>query len=454
MSKVLWSAKEAALATRGEALCDWTITGLSIDTRSLCAGDLFIPLKDARDGHDFIEAAYAAGASAVISEKPMSDKPALIVKDSLKALEDLAIAARLRSQAVRIAVTGSVGKTSVKEALATVFSAFGETHKSQKSFNNHWGVPLTLASMPENTQYGVFETGMNHAGELSSLSKLVVPNIALITTIAGAHLSNFESVDAIADAKSEIMDGMAAGGTVILNADNEYTPRLIEKAQKLGLKVLTFGHGDCDVSIVTAKAHAGGSNTRLRINYQQYDVTLSVPGEHWFSNAAACMAVAYAAGLDLRKAAMAMRKITPLAGRGETFMTVLDDKTFTVIDESYNANPTSMRAAIAMLAQAEGRKIAILGDMGELGKTELELHAGLSEPLTKASVDRVIVTGECMRALRGALPQNMRAAWCQDIEASLGALRAELQEGDTVLIKGSNAANLGKLVTILKAELR
>lgn len=454
MSKVLWSAKEAALATQGEALCDWTVTGLSIDTRSLCAGDLFIPLKDTRDGHDFIDAAYAAGARAVISEKPMSDKPALIVKDSLRALDDLAIAARLRSHAVRIAVTGSVGKTSVKEALATVFSAFGETHKSQKSFNNHWGVPLTLASMPEDTQYGIFETGMNHAGELSSLSKLVVPNIALITTIAGAHLSNFESVDAIADAKSEVMDGMEAGGTVILNADNEYTPRLAEKAQKLGLKVLTFGHGDCDVSIVTAKAHAGGSNTRLRIHYQQYDVTLSVPGEHWFSNAAACMAVAYAAGLDLRKAAMAMRKITPLAGRGETFETVLEGKTFTVIDESYNANPTSMRAAIAMLAQAEGRKIAILGDMGELGKTELELHAGLSEPLTEAGVDRVIVSGECMRALRGALPQKMRAPWCQDVEASLAALRQELQEGDTILIKGSNAANLGKLVTILKAELR
>lgn len=453
MSNVLWSAKDAAMATQGQVVGDWDISGLSIDTRSLSKGDLFVPLKDARDGHEFIEAAYLAGAGAVISENPILGKPALIVKDSLKALEDLAVAARQRSKALRIAVTGSVGKTSVKDALATVFASFGDTHKSQKSFNNHWGVPLTLASMPQDAQYGVFETGMNHAGELSELSKLVSPNIALITTIAGAHLSNFESVDAIADAKSEIMDGMEAGSTVILNGDNEYTPRLSEKAQKLGLKVLTFGHGNCDVSIVTAKAHAGGSNTRLRINYQQYDVTLSVPGEHWFSNAAACMAVAFAAGLNMRKSAMAMRKIMPLAGRGEIISVELDGKAFTLIDESYNANPTSMRAAISILAQAERRKIAVLGDMGELGKTELELHAALSDPLIEAGVERVIVTGECMRALRGALPQKMRALWCQDIDGALQALREELQEGDTVLIKGSNAANLGKLVNILKAEL-
>jgi len=452
MSDILWTYKDAALVTKGEAVGEWSISGLSIDTRSLEHGDLFVPLKDARDGHDFIDAAYAAGAGAVISEKPITGKPALIVKDSLKALEDLAIAARVRSKALRIAVTGSVGKTSVKEALATVFAEFGDTHKSQKSFNNHWGVPLTLATMPQTTAYGVFETGMNHAGELSELSKLVAPNIALITTIAGAHLSNFESVDAIAEAKSEIMDGMPAGGTVILNGDNAYTPRLREKAEKRGLNVLTFGTGDCDISIVTAKAHLGGSNTRLRINYQQYDVTLSVPGEHWFSNGAACMAVALAAGLDLRKTAMAMRKIKPLAGRGEMTAAKLDAKDFTLIDESYNANPTSMAAAISILSQAEGRKIAILGDMAELGKTELDLHAALSEPLTAAGVDRVIVTGECMRALRGALPQNMRAAWCKDIETCFEALIAELQAGDTVLVKGSNSAGLGRLVKKIKAE--
>ncbi len=462
MFKPLWSAEDAAKATGGKIVRgeteqnrlreDWTISGVSMDTRSLKIGDLFVPIKDVRDGHDFIEQAYAAGAGAVISEKLISGRPALIVKNSLKALEDLAIAARIRSDAMRIAVTGSVGKTSVKEALGILCSEFGVVHKSQKSYNNHWGVPLTLASLPQAADFGVFEAGMNHAGELSALSKIIAPNIAVITTVAGAHLSNFDSIDAIAEAKSEIMDGMEPGGFVVLNGDNAYTPRLMEKAERLGLKVLTFGQGDCDISIVTAKSHAQGSHTRLRINYQQYDVTLSVLGEHWSSNAAACMAVALAAGLDLRKSATALRKIKPLAGRGEIHALTMDGKAYTLIDESYNANPTSMRAAISVLGQKTGRKLAILGDMGELGPTELDLHAALAEPLIAAGVSRVIVTGECMRALRGALPQKMRGLWCKDTEATLEALKDELQIGDTVLIKGSNAAQLGQVVNMLKSE--
>lgn len=452
MSHNLWTSKEIADATGGTATEEFSVSGLSIDSRGLVAGDLFVPLKDARDGHDFLEQAYSAGAGGAVSERPTEGRPAVIVKDTLKALEDLGIAGRKRSQALRIAVTGSVGKTSVKEALAVLFQAFGSVHKSQRSFNNHWGVPLTLATLPQEADYGIFETGMNHAGELTKLSGFVAPQIALITTVAGAHLSNFENIEAIADAKSEIMDGMPKDGTLILNGDNAYTPRIMKKAKAMGLKTLTFGQGDCDVAIVTSKTHPGGSNTRLRINYQQYDVTLSVPGAHWISNGAACMAVAYAAGLDLRKAAMAMRKIIPLGGRGETHSLTLAGKSFTLIDESYNANPTSMRAAISVLAQAQGRKLAVLGDMGELGPTELDLHAELAEPLMQANVSRVMVLGECMRALRGALPQSARGAWCQSIDAAYAALSEELQDGDTVLIKGSNAAKLGQLVERLKTE--
>jgi len=447
---ILWTASSAASATGGEAVGEWSVSGLSIDTRSLQEGDLFIPLQAQRDGHDFIPQALEAGAGAVISSKGKQAAPALLVKDSEKALSDLAISARRRSKTLRIGVTGSVGKTSVKEALAVMFAQFGVTHKSQKSFNNHWGVPLTLASMPKSTDYGIFEMGMNHAGELTALSDLVQPDIALITTVTGAHQAHFKDEAAIADAKAEIMSGLVDEGTLILNGDNPHSDAIAKKAKALGKTVLTFGHGDCDISIVTAQTHADGSNTRLRINYQQYDVTLLVPGEHWIANGAACMAVAYAAGIDLRKAAMALRKVSAVSGRGDYHALELDGRDFTLIDESYNANPASMRAAIAAAGLKSGRKIAILGDMGELGKDELDLHAALAEPLEAAGFERVIVTGECMRALRGALPRKMRGEWVRDGEAALEALKAELEDGDIVLIKGSNTAGLGQICETLK----
>jgi len=448
----LWTSSSAASATGGKAIGEWSVSGLSIDTRSLKAGDLFIPLKSTRDGHDFIPQAMDAGAGAVISEYSTQQAPALIVADSESALQDLAIAARRRSKALRIAVTGSVGKTSVKEALATMFTEFGHTHKSQKSFNNHWGVPFTLASMPKETEYGVFEMGMNHAGELSTLSNLGQPDIAVITTVTGAHLAYFETEAEIAEAKSEVMSGLVDGGTLILNADNQHSDSIAQKARSLGKTVITFGKGDCDVSIVTAQTHPSGSNTRLRINYQQYDVTLSVPGAHWIANGAACMAVAFAAGIDLRKAAMALRGVKAVPGRGDQTVLSLNSKRFTLIDESYNANPTSMQAAFASAGIMTGRKIAVLGDMGELGKDELTLHADLAGPLQDAGFSRVIVTGECMRALRGALPRKMRGEWVRDWELAFEALKDELQDGDIVLIKGSNAAQLGQLVNKLKAE--
>ena len=449
MSK-LWTSENIAKAVGGTASGQWSVSGISIDSRSIEKDDLFVPLKDARDGHEFIPMALEKGAGGVLSEKEVSGNHVL-VEDSFKALRALGKEGVERSQALRIAVTGSVGKTSVKEALAHMFGAFETTHKSLKSYNNHWGVPLTMARMPQETKYGIFEMGMNHAGELSELSNLLRPDIALITNVAGAHLAHFENVEAIADAKAEIIDGLRNNGTLVLNADNPYTPQILKKAD--GKKVITFGHSnDCDITIVTSQTHEHGSNTRLRINAQQIDVTLLVPGEHWIINGAACMAVAYAAGLNLRKAAMALRGVRAETGRGELSQLTIDGKSINLIDESYNANPTSMAAAINVLSVKPGRRIAVLGDMFELGKDEIEMHAALAKPLEEANVARVIVTGECMRALKGALPRAMRGAWTRDWAAALDALKEELQDGDVVLVKGSNGVGLGKLVAALIEE--
>ncbi len=448
----LWTSAEIAAATGGKASGDWIVNGVSIDTRTLQPGDLFVPLIDVRDGHEFIPKAMENGAGGALSDRDV-EAPHVRVDDTLTALQALGQAGVNRSASKRIAVTGSVGKTSVKEALSIIFSAFGDTHKSLKSYNNQWGVPLTMARMPEASNYGIFEMGMNHAGELSDLSNLLRPDIALITTVAPAHLAHFENVEAIADAKAEIMDGLAEEGILILNADNPYTARIAKKAE--GKKIITFGRSDdCDVTIVTSQTHEHGSNTRLRVNQQQIDVTLLVPGEHWISNGAACIAVAYAAGVDLRKAAMALRKVRAEAGRGATQTVTVDGKTITLIDESYNANPTSMRAAINVLSLKPGRKLAVLGDMFELGQDELEMHAALSEPLIEAGVSRVIVTGESMRALRGALPREMRAAWTDDWNGALAALKDEIQDGDVVLVKASNSVGLGKLVAALKSKTK
>ena len=444
----LWTASDIAKATGGKASGDWSVTGVSIDSRTLEPGELFVPLKDVRDGHEFIPMAFENSAGAVLSEKPVSGNHVKI-DDSLQALRDLGKASVERSQATRIAVTGSVGKTSIKEALALMFGKFEITHKSLKSYNNHWGVPLTMARMPQDTKYGIFEMGMNHAGELSGLSNLLRPDIALITNVEGAHLAHFDSVEAIADAKAEIIDGLRNNGTLILNADNPYTPQILKKAA--GKKVITFGHSnDCDVTIVTHQTHEHGSNTRVRINAQQIDITLLVPGEHWVINGAACMAVAYAVGLDLRKAAMALRGVRAEPGRGQTHILDIDGKSVTLIDESYNANPASMNAAISILKDKPGRRIAVLGDMFELGKDEVDMHAALAKPLQEAGVARVVFAGECMRSLKGALPQEMRGAWCQDWDSALEALKNELEDGDVILVKGSNGVGLGQLVAALK----
>ena len=329
-----------------------------------------------------------------------------------------------------------------------MFAALGKTHKSQRSFNNHFGVPITLATLPRDAEFAVFETGMNHAGELTELSKQVTPDVALITTVAGAHRAHFDSIEAIADAKAEIRYGLKPGGTLILNADNAYTPRIM--AQSEGLEILTFGRGG-QVRTVNATTHADGGTVTLDINGQALDVSHSLSGAHWASNIAACIAVGHALGDDLEACARALAAATESEGRGDAHQVSVYGKDITLIDQSYNANPASMRAAIEAAALHPGRNIALLGEMKELGADELALHAALAEPLEAAGFSRVLTVGECMRALRGALPRQMRAANADSADGVVEALAEELRDGDVLLIKGSNATGLGALARRLKA---
>jgi len=454
MSGHLWTAKDAAAATGGEVKGKWNASGLSIDTRSLQWGELFVPLKDVRDGHDFIPNARAAGACAVISENPNEQAPALIVKDSLQAMRDLAVAARERCGSKRIAVTGSVGKTSLKEAIAAICMSAGRTHKSLKSFNNHWGVPLTLASMPPDTDFGVFEVGMNHAGELADLSPLIAPHVAVITKIAPAHLAHFKDISAIASAKAEIFEGLQEGGVAVINRDDDFYKFLSDEAVKRDAKIVTFGaHEKSDIRFTNTVSMAGEQRAVLEYNGQSYDLVLPLDGLHWVQNAACAIAATVSVGIDIEIALSALSGFRALPGRGEALDIKLDGKLLTLIDDSYNANPESMRAAIQTLgARAQGRKLAVLGDMFELGKDELELHIALAEPLKAADVARVIFLGECMRSLKGALPREMRGLWARDWEAALTALRQEAKDGDTILVKGSNATGLGHLVAAIRKE--
>ena len=451
MSSVLWTSTDIAKATRGQIRGDWSVTGLSIDTRSLNSGELFIPLKDSRDGHEFIPQARKADAGAVMSERNDEVAPAIIVENTVQAMRDMAVFSRERSKAIRIAVTGSVGKTSLKEAIALICEKQGQTHKSQKSFNNHWGVPLTLASMPSETEYGVFELGMNHAGELADLSPLVAPHVAVITKIAPAHLAHFESVEKIAEAKAEIFEGLRFGGTAVLNADDDYYELLSSKIDLSRNKITTFGYDDsADVQITEPVITAENISATLKIDDKNYALTMPLSGEHWLQNAACAVATCLAAGIHVEASLKALSEFRALSGRGEVFQVNLNDTNVTTIDDSYNANPASMRAAIATLGSQPGRKIAVLGDMFELGKDELELHASLAESLEEAKVSRVIFVGECMRALKGALPQAMRGSWCRDWEMAFEAVTSEVEPHDIILVKGSNATGLSKLISKIK----
>ena len=447
----LWTSDEIATATKGEATKPFACAGISIDTRELEPGDLFVPLKAERDGHDFIANAFRQGAAATLSEVPINGHAGVLVEDTLASLRAMATHRRDHSEAIRIGVTGSVGKTSLKEAIATVCEAAGPTHKSVKSFNNHWGVPLTLARMPRDTEFGVFEMGMNHAGELTDLSALVRPDIAVITKIAPAHLEHFDSVDAIARAKAEIFSGLAEGGRAVINLDCAYGPRLSRVAKKHGAKITTVGKSErADFRIGDVQTLADGSLFALHHDGDIHCVRVPIAGEHWVLNAALAIAVAYTAGVAVEDAAESITTLEAMKGRGARFHAELNGATLHVIDESYNANPESMRAAITAIGETEGRKIAVLGSMLELGEDADDLHAALSHTLVREGFERVVTVGKHTEALNAALPKKIAAAHVADADAAWDALLGEVRDGDTLLIKGSNGAGLGALVERLR----
>lgn len=460
-SSAIWTAKEAAAATGGTARGEWMAFGISLDTRTLKKGDLFIAIKgDARDGHDFVKDALGKGAVCVVSRIPegVDDAvPLLVVKDTFAALQDLGRAARHRTGAKIIAVTGSVGKTGTKEMLAAAFGALGQTHASKASHNNHWGVPLSLAGMHGGCDYGVFEIGMNHPGEITPLTRMVQPHVAIITTVAGVHMEHFESVRHIADAKAEIFDGMDHNGAAVLNRDNEWFAHLKARAETRGVKVYGFGeHEDSGARMTECLEAANGSRIKAKIIGEEVSFTLLIPGRHIALNALAVLLAVKLAGGDIQKAVKALEQIQPITGRGlREYINIGDPKNpVTLIDESYNASPVAMNAAFKVLALIDpgrgGRRIAVLGDMLELGKEGPRQHAELSFPLQAADVQLVYTCGPLMKNLHDALPQDRRGVHGKDSVELASIVPEVLTPGDVVMVKGSHGSKMGVVVEALR----
>ncbi len=451
----LWTSAEAEAATLGHASRPFEATGLSIDTRTLKPGDLFVALKgDARDGHEFVAAAMQAKAAAALVSRPVkADGALLTVANTLRGLEDLGRASRARTHAKIVAITGSAGKTTTKEVLRLAFGALGKTHASSASHNNHWGVPLSLAAMPRDAQFGVFEIGMNHFGEIRSLVGFVRPHVALVTTIAPAHLEFFGTCEAIADAKSEIFEGIVPGGTGIVPADSPYAERLIARAKQAGVtRVLTFGtKSGCDARLVSTAPHDGGMKIEADVMGRPVLFRIGAPGAHIAQNAiAALLAVAAAEG-DVLNAAAALEQFSALKGRGARFKVKLAGGEAEIIDESYNANPASMAAAFALLAGTPARRrIAVIGNMLEMGADAAAHHAALAKDVEAAHVDLVFANGEDMKALWDALPAARRGAYGKvSAEIAPKVVRA-LRAGDVVLVKGSFGSKMSVVIDALK----
>jgi len=440
----LWTGEDAQAATLGTATRAFAADGLSIDTRTLRPGDLFVALKDARDGHDFVAAAFEKKAAAALVSRRMDvGGPQLLVANTQRGLEDLARAARARSDARIVAVTGSAGKTTTKEILRLGLSALGATHCSAASYNNHWGVPLSLAALPRDAQYAVFEIGMNHFGEIRSLVGFVRPHVALITTIAPAHLEFFGSCEAIADAKSEIFEGVAAGGAALVPSDSPYAERLIARAKQSRVaRVLTFGEAG-DAKLLSH------DDTRVKADImgKPVDFQIGAPGRHVANNALGALLAVAALDGDVLNAAAALKGFSALQGRGARFTA----GGIEIIDESYNANPASMAAALALLGASKGRRIAVLGDMLEMGADTQRHHADLAKPIDDARADLVFLCGDTMKALWERLPASRRGAWAATSAELVAPLKQALREGDVVLVKGSNGTRLSLVIDALKA---
>ena len=462
-SNVIWTSVEAAKVTKGESTGEWAATGLSIDSRTTQKGDLFIALLgDNGDGHAYVEKALQSGAvAAVVSKKieGVDNAKLLVVDDTLQAMQALGVASRDRVGAKIIGVTGSVGKTGTKEMLATAFGVQGQMHASKKSYNNHWGVPLSLASMHAGTDFGVFEMGMNHVGEISPLTQMVRPHIAIITTVAPVHLEYFpRGVEEIAEAKAEIFDGVAEGGAAILNRDIETFGLLSEKAKAKKLTVYSFGeHEEANARIIKCLEAANGSRVTANIDGEEVTFTLQIAGRHIVCNALAVLLAVKLSGADVQKAAKALAQQEPIMGRGKREYIDIGDKAnpITLIDESYNASPIAMRAAFKVLALVDpgrgGRRIAVLGDMLELGAQSDNLHADLALPLKAANVDLVYTCGKHMKKLYENLPANQRGAHKESSKELAEIVPDVLIPGDVLMVKGSLGSKMGLVVEALRA---
>jgi UDP-N-acetylmuramoyl-tripeptide--D-alanyl-D-alanine ligase len=463
MSDALWTLDVMATAmgaTRSGAL-PAKVPGISIDSRTVGRGEAFFAITgESRDGHDFVAAALAAGAGlAVIAADRRAampkDAPLLVVPDVLAALVDLARAARARSQARVIAVTGSVGKTGTKDALQLVLAREGETHSSAASYNNQWGVPLSLARMPQRARFGVFEIGMNHAGEITPLTRLVRPHVAIVTAVEPAHLEYFGSVEAIADAKAEIFLGLEPGGVAVINRDNPHFERLKAHAIAAGARVVGFGtRADADARLIEAALKPDCSTVRANILGADVTYKLGAPGRHVVLNSLAVLAAASLVGADLALCALALVSLAAPVGRGRRATLTVPGGTAVLIDESYNANPASMRAALALLGQTpvlrSGRRIAVLGDMLELGAKGAELHRELVEPVVANAVDLVFCAGPLMQALWQTLPSERRGAYAEAAAALESKVVAAIRAGDAVMVKGSLGSRMGPIVKALE----
>ena len=448
---VLWTSAEIAAATCGGASQPFEVSGVTFDSREVRSGDLFIAMPGTvHDGHAFVDQALAAGAAGAIVAQPIAG-PHVLVEDVAAALEALGRAARERTSATILGITGSVGKTSTKEALFAALDRChpGEVHRSVKSYNNHTGVPLSLARMPRDARFAVLEMGMNNAGEIAALTRQVRPNLALITAIAPAHIENLGSEQAIADAKGEIFGGLEPGGIAIIPNDTPHRDRLVKAARRHADRIVTFGSGDADVHAVHAvSSDGGGSLISAALLERELTFTISQRGDHWVSNALAVLAAVEAVGADVAVAGLALADMGGIKGRGARHVVELPGGEAMLIDESYNANPASMAATLKSLGGERDakRRIAVLGPMRELGEHADALHAGLAPAILAAQVDRLILISEDMRPLAEQIVGKVSLDLVSSVAEATEALMQMLRPGDTVLVKASNSIGLAKLV--------
>ena len=452
---VLWTSEEIARATGGTASAAFEVTGVTFDSREVGPGDLFVAMPGTvHDGHEFVVQVICAGAAGLIVSRPVA-APQVLVEDTAKALQDLGRAARERAKATIVGVTGSVGKTSTKEALFAALERWrpGRVHRSVKSYNNHTGVPLSLARMPRDAEFAVLEMGMNNPGEIAALARLVRPHVAIVTAIAPAHIENLGSEEAIADAKAEIFEGLEPEGIAIIPNDSPHRDRLVRAARRTADQIVTFGSGDADVHALHAvRADQGGSLITAALLGSDLTFTISQRGEHWVSNALAVLAAVEAVGGDVGIAGLALADLGGLTGRGARHQLRVDGGEALLIDESYNANPASMAATLKSLGAETGvsRRIAVLGPMRELGEHSDALHAGLAPAVIDAHVDALVLVGEDMRPLEDALGGRVDVIRAGDADAAADALLDLLRPGDAVLVKASNSIGLARVVDRVK----